>query len=59
MLVEQERAAALDRAGTPGNEVFLEAADRLAADDELTENVAARYRQVFRTGPLRKWEAGY
>ena len=59
-VVEQERAAALDRTGDiPGNEVFLEAADRLAADDELTENVAARYRQVFRTGPLRKWEAGY
>jgi hypothetical protein len=59
-VVEQERAAALDRTGeTVPDDVFLAAADRLATSDEPTDVVAARYRQVLRTGPLREWEAGY
>ena len=57
-VIEQTRAAAHVDAPV-ADDVFLEAADRLAADPEPTENVGARYRQVLRTGPLREWEAGY
>jgi hypothetical protein len=57
---ERDAAARENGGGIVPDDVFLDTAQLLADDPDVTENVGGRYRQMLRTcNPMQEWKAGY